>query len=101
MEVALKGQEALAKVTMFQPYCLILDVVLPDISGYEVAQRIRAELNRDIVLVAVTGYGQPEDQRRALDAGFDAHLVKPITLDQLNETLAKVTPRAPVAASES
>ena len=70
-------------------------------SGYEVARRIRSELNRDIVLVAVTGYGQPEDQRRALDAGFDAHLVKPITLDQLNETLAKAQPRAPVTAGES
>ena len=80
---------------------MLLDIGLPDVSGYEVARRIRAELNRDIVLVAVTGYGQPEDQRRALDAGFDAHLVKPITLDQLYETLAKARPRAPVTAGES
>ncbi len=43
-----------------------------------------------ITLVAITGYGQPEDQRRALEAEFDAHLIKPVTLEQLNETLARI-----------
>src|SRR5438132_582195 len=51
--------------------------------------------------VAVTGYGQPEDQRRAFDAGFDAYLVKPVTIEQLNEMLATARPQTPMATSPS
>ena len=83
------------------PDIALIDIGLPDLSGYEVARRIRADLNGDVTLVAVTGYGQPEDQRRAFDAGFDAHLVKPITVEQLNETLFAIRPPAPLAASAS
>ena len=78
----------------------MIDIGLPDLSGYEVARRIRADLNAGVALVAVTGYGQPEDQRRAFDAGFDAHLVKPITIDQLNEALAVSRPQMPLASNE-
>ena len=83
------------------PDIALIDIGLPDLSGYEVARRIRADLNGDVTLVAVTGYGQPEDQRRAFDAGFDAHLVKPVTVEQLNETLFAIRPPAPLAASAS
>jgi len=83
-----------------RPEVALIDIGLPDLSGHEVARQIRAALKDDVVLLAVTGYGQPEDQRRALDAGFDAHLVKPVTLDQLNEALAQVRPGSEVEASE-
>ena len=93
-----RGTELAAQV---RPDVALIDIGLPDLSGYEVARRMRAALNGTVALVAVTGYGQPEDQRRAHDAGFDAHLVKPVTLDQLNETFANLRPRASFAESES
>ena len=55
-----------------------------------VGARFRAAQKSAITLVAITGYGQPEDQRRALEAGSDAHFIKPVTLKQLNETLARI-----------
>lgn len=61
---------------------VLLDIGLPEMNGYEVATRIRSS-GCNALMVAVTGYGQPHDIRRALDAGFDAHLVKPVKLDSL------------------
>lgn len=71
---AANGARGAELAEQVRPRIALIDIGLPDISGYEVARRIRAALNGDIVLFAVTGYGQPEDQRRALEAGFDAHL---------------------------
>jgi CheY-like chemotaxis protein len=56
--------------------------------GYEVARRLRAQLGHDVVLVALTGYGQADDRRRAREAGFNFHLVKPVDLDALERLLA-------------
>jgi len=68
---------------------VLIDIGLPGLDGYDVARRIRsAPQGHRIVLAAVTGYGQPEDRRRAEEAGFDAHLVKPVDPDQLTELLA-------------
>ena len=73
------------------PDVAIVDIGLPGYDGYEVARRVRAEPGAsDIRLVALTGYGQEEDRRNALDAGFDHFLVKPADLDALNKILAKV-----------
>ncbi|HVL75451.1 MAG TPA: hybrid sensor histidine kinase/response regulator, partial [Noviherbaspirillum sp.] len=73
----------------------IVDVGLPDIDGYEVARRLRASSSaRGIRLVALTGYGAPEDVRRALDAGFDTHLVKPMNLQRLLQALEEAEPAA-------
>jgi signal transduction histidine kinase/ActR/RegA family two-component response regulator len=66
----------------------IVDIGLPDIDGHEVARRIRSGRNGHVTLIALTGYGQPEDRQRALAAGFDIHLVKPVTLDRLDEAIA-------------
>ncbi len=75
---AADGTEALRVAREHNPAVAIVDIGLPGIDGYEVARRMRAEpATRDMVLVALTGYGQEEDRRRALDAGFDDHLVKP------------------------
>jgi signal transduction histidine kinase/ActR/RegA family two-component response regulator len=68
---------------------VLCDIGLPDIDGMEVARRLRAQSHLgDVRLIALTGYGQAEDVRQALDAGFDAHLTKPINIDQLVVLLA-------------
>ena len=72
------------------PEVVLVDIGLPALDGYEVARRIRAARGGHVLLVALTGYGQPEDRRSALAAGFDVHLTKPVEL----ETLAAVIERA-------
>jgi CheY-like chemotaxis protein len=70
----------------------LIDIGLPDVDGYQVARRIRSSGTRDqMLLIALTGYGQPEDVRRALAAGFDAHVVKPVDPDTLAKTLADLS----------
>jgi CheY-like chemotaxis protein len=83
--------DALERVTAFRPDVVLLDIGLPGMDGYEVAQKIR-ELPglRDIRLVAVTGYGRSDDRRRARDAGFDDHLTKPVEFAVLDRTIAGV-----------
>ena len=78
------GQSAVEATLAEHPDIALIGIGLPEFDGYEVARRIRSapEL-RGIVLFALTGYGQPEDRRKALQAGFDAHLVKPLDFDQL------------------
>jgi signal transduction histidine kinase len=89
---AADGVDGLALALRERPDAAIIDVGLPGLDGYEVARRIRAGTDgAHMLLVAVTGYGLPEDRRRALDAGFDRHLVKPVEQDQLADALAVVT----------
>jgi signal transduction histidine kinase len=72
------------------PGVALVDIGLPGIDGYEVARRLRADARtRDIRLIALTGYGLAEDQRRVLEAGFDLHLVKPVELAALLDQLAE------------
>jgi len=84
VEAASSGGEGVTAATAGRYDVVLCDVGLPDIDGLEVARRIRArqELHKPR-LIAVTGYGQTEDVRQAMDAGFDAHLTKPVNLDQL------------------
>ena len=70
-----------------RPDIALIDVGLPGFDGYELARRLRAAVGASIHLVALTGYGQPEDRRRAQDAGFDAHLVKPIDQERLRAAI--------------
>jgi CheY-like chemotaxis protein len=71
------------------PQVVFVDVGLPGVDGYEVARRLRAApAAKAAFLVALTGYGQPEDRRRALEAGFDAHVVKPIDPGRLSDVIA-------------
>jgi PAS domain S-box-containing protein len=87
------GAGALDLVSRKPPHVVLLDIGLPGISGYEVAKRIRArEGGEDIVLVALTGYGQAEDRRRAKEAGFTVHLVKPVVPEALQRLLASIEP---------
>jgi CheY-like chemotaxis protein len=66
----------------------LVDIGLPGLDGYEVARQLRAPAHRRLVLIALTGYGQPEDRQRALDAGFDDVLVKPVDPTGLTTLLA-------------
>ncbi len=78
--VAHSGTHALAVVSEFAPDVVLLDIGLPDISGYEVARRVRAMQDLPTMprLVALTGWGSEEDRQHAAEAGFDAHLLKPV-----------------------
>ncbi len=72
-----------------RPDVALVDIALPDFDGYEVARRLRArDADRRIRLVAITGYGQESDRRRALEAGFDVHLTKPVSHDRLKQIIA-------------
>jgi len=79
--VAHDGATAVEMALRIRPQVALVDIGLPEMDGYEVAHRIRAGLGASIRLVALTGYGQADDRRRALGAGFDEHLVKPASTD--------------------
>ncbi|MDC3961038.1 PAS domain S-box protein [Polyangium jinanense] len=82
--VAHDGPSTLQIATSFQPELVLLDIGLPGFDGYEVARRLRAQREtRVAILVAITGYGQEEDRKRARKAGFDHHLTKPVDHDRL------------------
>ena len=83
------GAAALRMAESFDPDVAVLDIGLPVMDGYELATRLRGSAKRKVLLVAVTGYGQASDRERALSAGFDAHLVKPIDLGSLTRLLGE------------
>jgi CheY-like chemotaxis protein len=68
-----------------------VDIGLPTIDGYEVARYVRARLEGEVRLLALTGYGQPQDRQMAAEAGFDAHMVKPIAPPDLSRVLASLS----------
>jgi PAS domain S-box-containing protein len=92
VQTAYNGHQALEFAESFAPQAVLLDIGLPDVSGYELARKIRAAAwGHDLTLVAVTGWGQEEDRKRALEAGFDRHLVKPIAPEALDALLHSLT----------
>tara|TARA_R100000306_G_scaffold59813_1_gene59200 strand:+ start:985 stop:2577 length:1593 start_codon:yes stop_codon:yes gene_type:complete len=93
VDLAENGQQALSAADTFAPDVILLDIGLPDMSGYDVARAIRSSAGRtNPLLVALTGYGQAEDIRKAMAAGFDHHLVKPADINRLMEILAAPVP---------
>ena len=83
------GVEALEVADMFHPEIVLLDIGLPKLNGYDVARRIRQQpWGRDVLLIALTGWGKDEDRRLSPEAGFNFHLVKPVDLAALDELLA-------------
>ena len=88
VSVAFDGLQALEALDTFKPDIALLDIGMPGMDGYELARRIRATpRGRNLVLVALTGWGQADDKKRAADAGFDEHLTKPVDPDQLTRVL--------------
>jgi PAS domain S-box-containing protein len=84
VRIAHSGQTALSLAQVFRPDTALLDIGMPDLSGYEVARQLRREpWGAGIRLIALTGWGQTDDRRRAHEAGFDHHLTKPIDPDAL------------------
>jgi PAS domain S-box-containing protein len=91
LRVAYSGRAALALAQTFRPHVAVLDIGMPDMSGYEVARELRRESWGALVcLVALTGWGQPDDRRRAQEAGFDHHLTKPIDPEALAALIASI-----------
>ncbi len=88
---AFDGEEALDTADRFQPDVVLLDIGLPKLNGYEVCRALRAvPRERRLVIVALTGWGQDDDRRKSVEAGFDAHLVKPVDPDALQRTLRQL-----------
>lgn len=86
------GPTAMELARTERPDVILLDIGLPGMDGYQVAEQIRKEGSRDTLLVAVSGYGQDQDRRRSRDAGFNLHLVKPVDLQQLLSLLENWRP---------
>jgi CheY-like chemotaxis protein len=83
------GDEAIEVAEAFRPHIVLLDIGMPKLNGYEACRRIRAQpWGRSIVMVALTGWSQAEDRRRTDEAGFDAHIVKPVEVKVLLDLLA-------------
>jgi CheY-like chemotaxis protein len=88
VQTAYSGRQALELAEIFRPHAMLLDIGLPDLSGYVLAKRIReSSWGRRILLVAITGWGQDEDRRRAYEAGFDHHLAKPVAAEAIESAL--------------
>jgi CheY-like chemotaxis protein len=88
VEVVADGPAAVATALGSKPEVVLVDISIPGMDGYEVARQLRAsDPGKSMKLVAVTGYDQPAHRKRALESGFDAHLVKPIDPDELYRLL--------------
>jgi CheY-like chemotaxis protein len=94
---AYDGPSALAIATTLHPRIALLDIGLPVMDGYELARRLH-ELDRSMQLVAVTGYSQPGDVERTKQAGFVMHMVKPVSLDQIQTTVERLSVTSPSSA---
>ena len=98
---AADGLQAVELAAQSKPTVAFLDIGMPVMTGYEAASRIRSEpWGKDIVLVALSGWGQREDVQRSKAAGFDSHLVKPASFEALNEVLSRLTERAVAVAND-
>jgi CheY-like chemotaxis protein len=101
VETALDGFQAIKAAEKFRPDVVLLDISMPKLNGYETARRIRAQARGlEMAIVALTGWDEEEDRRRSRDAGFDAHLVKPVAQEALAQLLATL-PQTKAAACAS
>lgn len=92
VEVADNGQHGLEMIEFQRPDVALVDIGLPVLNGYDLAQAIRSNKDcRDVFLIALTGYSQPSDQEKALASGFDAHLSKPVDFERLRQLLAMLS----------
>lgn len=92
VDTAHDGLEAVERAVTFRADVILLDIGMPRLNGYEAARRIREQRHQGLKLVALTGWGQEEDRHRSDEAGFDAHLVKPVDLAALTKLLAEGAP---------
>ncbi|HKB01381.1 MAG TPA: response regulator, partial [Gemmataceae bacterium] len=93
VETVYDGLGVLQAVRDFRPDVILLDIGLPGMTGYEVAQQLRAQPGLEsVVLAAMTGYGQDDDRRRSREAGFNHHLTKPLDPERLHALIASPPP---------
>jgi two-component system, sensor histidine kinase len=93
VRLAFDGRDAITAATTFKPDAIVLDIGLPRMNGYEVARAIRLLPGlADVVITALTGYGQDADRQKSREAGCDYHLVKPVELQPLLRTLVAGRP---------
>jgi CheY-like chemotaxis protein len=89
VRTAYDGPEAIEAADQFQPAVALLDIGLPRLSGYDIARHVREQRGGDVLLVAITGWGQEDDRRRAREAGFDHHFTKPADFEVLLELIGQ------------
>jgi CheY-like chemotaxis protein len=93
VEIAHDGYEAVETAAHFRPAVILLDVAMPKLNGYDAARCIREQpWGKKMVLIAVTGWGQARDRQRSREAGFDAHLTKPVDYPELINLLSELSP---------
>jgi signal transduction histidine kinase/ActR/RegA family two-component response regulator len=92
--VSSDGEDGVAKALARRPDVILVDIGLPKLDGYKVAERLRHSLSNEVMLVAVSGYGSQQDRLKAFAAGFDFHLTKPITLKTVLDVVERSGPRA-------
>jgi len=98
VETCYDGNAACEKAAVYEPDAIFMDIGMPVMNGYDAARQIRSQPGgKDTILIALTGWGQNEDRRKTEAAGFDRHIVKPVTLSQLETILADLNPTAPSA----
>jgi CheY-like chemotaxis protein len=90
VDAAADGEEGVKRITRVRPDIAIVDIGLPGMDGYSVARRVRESLGDEVFLLALSGFGQPEDKRKAIDSGFDEHITKPIDGRALEDLLARI-----------
>ena len=89
VRTAYTGLEAIEVASAFQPHVILLDIGMPGLNGYDACRRIREQSwAQDVVIIALTGWGQDEDKRRSQEAGFNHHLVKPVEPEKIEKLLA-------------
>ncbi|HMJ10298.1 MAG TPA: response regulator [Polyangiaceae bacterium] len=98
VRTAMDGASAIELAREFKPALVLLDIGLPQMDGYSLARKLREEHGTELVLAALTGYGQERDRRLSHDAGINHHLVKPVGLDAVREIIAAL-PAPPTPAS--
>ncbi|HEX3096678.1 MAG TPA: response regulator [Usitatibacter sp.] len=92
VRIAYDGAKALDVERDFKPDVILLDIGLPALSGYDVAERVREKRGAKVLIVAITGWGQEKDLRRAEDAGIDHHFTKPVDFEALVALIERAAP---------
>ena len=97
VETAYDGPSAIGIASTFRPAFILLDIGLPGMDGYRVAERLRTMFDDRLVIRALSGYGRDQDRKRGKDAGFDHHLMKPVHIEEMLNVLRESKNLVPTA----
>jgi signal transduction histidine kinase/ActR/RegA family two-component response regulator len=101
VQLAYDGPNALRMIKEFLPHVVLLDIGLPGMDGYEVAKKIREDRDSSLILIALSGYGQDEDKKKAQQSGFNHHLTKPVGIHEVQKVLSNISMQPHVALATS